>query len=432
ARHDALPQLAAVQHRGALHRDQSGGPREVGVPEPFAGPRGARPVDQKRGPGAVVSREPRGLARPILRDDRCDRKPVLGVSDGGRERLRECDRAKPAEQGIPARERPRHGDVFDGLAGHGAVPAGQQGVARHQAAGAAARVQAVELAVVRRPHDGEHVAADPRHHRFGHVEHCGGGDGRVDRVAAVLEYRQAGRGGERLAGRDHAVRRVHGGAVGHGRGAGLLGGGEATEAREDRGESEGARDHERNMARRHAKYTGTPVATIPRPISACTGRATTVFNTIAVAAAMNSAGVTGYPGTRNGRGASGRRRRSTNTLAAASAAKIQLANTTYVNSCSNVPLSASTVAHTALVATASAGVPKRGCTSASPWRNTPYRAIAKYIRGPGGASPFAALKMETKMASVTSFAAAGPNSPCITSAATRSVAATPDAPIPAT
>src|SRR5439155_45630 len=64
----------------------------------------------------------------------------------------------------------------------------------------------------------------------------------------------------------------------------------------------------------------------------------------------------------------------------------------------------------------------RGCTSASPWRNTPSRAIAKYIRGPVRASPFAALKMETKITSVTSFAAAGPNSRCITSAATRSVA----------
>src|SRR6266566_1715887 len=43
----------------------------------------------------------------------------------------------------------------------------------------------------------------------------------------------------------------------------------------------------------HTKYAGTPVATIPRPIKACTGRATIVFPTIAAAAAMNSAGVTG-------------------------------------------------------------------------------------------------------------------------------------------
>ena len=43
----------------------------------------------------------------------------------------------------------------------------------------------------------------------------------------------------------------------------------------------------------HTKYAGNPLATMPSPISACTGRATTVFRTIATAAAMNSAGVTG-------------------------------------------------------------------------------------------------------------------------------------------
>src|SRR5436189_129434 len=56
-----------------------------------------------------------------------------------------------------------------------------------------------------------------------------------------------------------------------------------------------SRVHSRPRRRRHVqvKYTGAPVATMPRPIRACTGRATIVFPTIAAAAAMNSAGVTG-------------------------------------------------------------------------------------------------------------------------------------------
>src|SRR2546429_5734051 len=182
----------------------------------------------------------------------------------------------------------------------------------------------------------------------------------------------------------------------------------------------------------HAQYAGTPVATIPSPINACTGRATTVFTTIATAAATNNAGVMGYAGTRNGRGASGRRRRSTKTLAAASAAKIQLANTTYVNSCSNVPLTASTMDHKALKATARAGVPNRGCTSASDRKKTLSRAIAKYMRGPVSTIPLAALKIDTRMTSVTSLAAPEPNRVRTASAATRSVAATPAAPSAAT
>src|SRR2546430_14707989 len=146
----------------------------------------------------------------------------------------------------------------------------------------------------------------------------------------------------------------------------------------------------------HAQYAGAPVATIASPISACTGRATTVLTTIATAAAMNNAGGMGYAGTRNGRGASGRRRRNTKVLAAAGAANIQLANTTYVNSCSNVPEIASSAGHVALTRTASAGVPNRGWTCASARKNTPSRAIVKYMRGPVSASPFAALKIDTR------------------------------------
>ena len=54
------------------------------------------------------------------------------------------------------------------------------------------------------------------------------------------------------------------------------------------------------------------------------------------------------------------------------------------------------------------------------------------MRGPVRASPLAALKIEMRMTSVTSFAAAGPNSACTTSAAIRSDADTPDAPTAAT
>jgi len=48
------------------------------------------------------------------------------------------------------------------------------------------------------------------------------------------------------------------------------------------------------------------------------------------------------------------------------------------------------------------------------------------------ASPFAALKIDIKMTTVTSLAAAGPNSECTTSAAMRSDAATRVAPTAAT
>ena len=95
-------------------------------------------------------------------------------------------------------------------------------------------------------------------------------------------------------------------------------------------------------------------------------------------------------------------------------------------------MTASSAAQPALAAMARAGVAKRGCTCARDRKNTPSRAMAKYMRGPVSASPFAALKIDTRMASVTSVAADGPNSARTASAATRSEAATPEAPRAAT
>src|SRR5438128_748426 len=70
--------------------------------------------------------------------------------------------------------------------------------------------------------------------------------------------------------------------------------------------------------RRQKKYAGTPVATTTRPTAARPGCVTIAFTTIAADASTNSAGVRGYPGTRNGRSASGSLRRSGNTAAAPS------------------------------------------------------------------------------------------------------------------
>ena len=53
--------------------------------------------------------------------------------------------------------------------------------------------------------DRQQVAADAVHARLDDGEHGGGGDGGIDRVAAVLQHAQAGRRGERLARRDHAA-----------------------------------------------------------------------------------------------------------------------------------------------------------------------------------------------------------------------------------
>ena len=130
-------------------------------------------------------------ALPIARDDRRDRIALLGVSNRGCERLRERDGAVLLQQLIPSRERAGHRHRLDSARRHLLPSATEQRFARHERAGASARIDRDEPMLLRDPHRREHVAADTRHHRLGHGEHGRSGDGRVDGVAARIAARPA-------------------------------------------------------------------------------------------------------------------------------------------------------------------------------------------------------------------------------------------------
>src|SRR5687767_4088429 len=93
--------------------------------------------------------------------------------------------------------------------------------------------------------------------------------------------------------------------------------------------------------------------------------------------------------------------------------------TTYVVSAWKVPIEANTAPSTQLAPTAHAGVPKRGWTSASFWKNTPSRAIAKNTRVQVSVELIEALNIESTITSAISFAAQGPSTASTASAATR-------------
>ncbi len=80
---------------------------------------------------------------------------------------------------------------------------------RGRAPGTAARVEPRQALRLRVVHDREQVSADPVHRRLDDGEDGGGGDRRVDRVAALAHHLQAGGGRQRLAGRDHRAARHH-------------------------------------------------------------------------------------------------------------------------------------------------------------------------------------------------------------------------------
>ena len=85
------------------------------------------------------------------------------------------------------------------------APCAAKTLDRRGVRGPAAGVEAVELLRLRVPDDGEQVAADAARHRLDDAEHGVGGDGGVDRVAALLEDADRGGRRQRLARRGHAV-----------------------------------------------------------------------------------------------------------------------------------------------------------------------------------------------------------------------------------
>ena len=83
-----------------------------------------------------------------------------------------------------------------------------------------------------------------------------------------------------------------------------------------------------------------------------------------------------------------------------------------------MPDTASTADHAASDTIANTGVPNRASMFARRAKNTPSRAIAKYMRGAVRKSPFVALKIDTRISAPTIFPAAEPKIVPTASAAT--------------
>src|SRR5687768_12164947 len=113
---------------------------------------------------------------------------------------------------------------------------------------------------------------------------------------------------------------------------------------------------------------------------------------------------------------------------AASANHTHDMKTTYVSSCSKLPDSTSTEAHTAVTTIDAAGVPKRGCTSASRAKKSRSFAIAKNSLGRVSTRPLDALATEIRITTASTQAAQGPMTVLAASDATRVLAATPSMP----
>ena len=156
------------------------------------------------------------LRQRVLILDQCGghrargRMTLLGVTDRRIEVGRPRQRGTVLVQGVPAADAERHRHGVDAAQRQrGAVLLAQrlEGLAGGRGAGA---VQEADLAR-RVSHQGDQIAAEGDVVRVDDAEGRGGGEGRVDSVAAGGEGRGAGLGGQVMGGRDRSA------------GAGLLG-----------------------------------------------------------------------------------------------------------------------------------------------------------------------------------------------------------------
>ena len=140
------------------------------------------------------------------------RESVGREIDGGLQHLFEIHRARVLEQLIPSIDRARHVGREDAKPRHARARIETlcfQQFGRDARSRPAARVDADQLVLLRHIDDREHVAADAGTFGLDDIEHRGGRNRRIDRVAALLQDAQSRLRRERMARRHHAIARHH-------------------------------------------------------------------------------------------------------------------------------------------------------------------------------------------------------------------------------
>jgi len=171
--------------------------------------RGRVAVDQKIAPALGMRREHRGVVLPCLGHHRCYRITIRGERDRGLQQLFEAARAEALHARLPGIHGPGNDRRQNALLGYLYQPAALEFLQGGAPRRTATAVQAVEFASACLVVQQETVTADAGRLRLGDAEHGARRNGGVHGVAAGVQHRQAGLGGHRLAGGDHAVGTHH-------------------------------------------------------------------------------------------------------------------------------------------------------------------------------------------------------------------------------
>ena len=174
--------------------------------EQFTHLRRAAPGQEVLGKAGLALQLGRGRG-PFLAHHHRHRIAALGQFDRRLHEVGERQFSEAFAQGRPAGHRAGHGDRIDpALRGRECVAAvlAVEVARRPGRRRGAGGVEAVQLLPV--PEDAERVRAQAVAHRLGDGQRCGGGDGRVHRVAALQQHAQPGLRGQGVRGADDVAR----------------------------------------------------------------------------------------------------------------------------------------------------------------------------------------------------------------------------------
>ena len=192
-RRDRFGKLAAIEGFAVRFSDRLQRRRMRPAAEEFA--RLWRAAIGQEGFGETgIAAQPLDLVVPLARDARAHHEAVAGIADRSFEQRLERQLAEFLVQRDPGGDRAGNGHRVPARHRH-AVAAGET-LRRPPGRRAAGSVEAVQLIAV--PDDREGIAADSVHGRLDDRQRDRRGDGRIDRIAAARQHREARLSGQRL------------------------------------------------------------------------------------------------------------------------------------------------------------------------------------------------------------------------------------------
>ena len=150
-------------------------------------------VGQERRGGCADRRQLLVVVLPLVGHELRDGESVARVADRRLQRLASVMVPNRVSSWCQPSTTPGTSTESGPLPGICGEAAPRELLGRRRVRGAAGRVEAVDLLGLRVVDDREQVAADAVHARLDDGEHRRGGDGGVDRVAAVLQHLEPGR-----------------------------------------------------------------------------------------------------------------------------------------------------------------------------------------------------------------------------------------------